>query len=198
MGGVGFLGVAVLQTHRAGMGAGRAVVAAVGMFGVLVPVAAALRRPRTVPDSASADSPGGPGAPFGEGGIAASTGPIERLARLTERAVSLVQTRPGAVTALVGGLGAAGAYSHAETGRPGSLMAALVEASAVVVFAGSSGRPSSCGPAPRHPAVLRQAVGQRLRAATATIGTGGGLAPSEPRKGLVEKSKMPPSAPTMR
>src|SRR5581483_8961356 len=38
----------------------------------------------------------------------------------------------------------------------------------------------------------------RLRAATEVIGRMGGLAPREPRKGLVEKSKMPPSAATMR
>ena len=46
----------------------------------------------------------------------------------------------------------------------------------------------------QHGGVVRH----RLRAATDTIGAGGGLAPREPRKGLVEKSKMPPSAPTMR
>jgi hypothetical protein len=35
-------------------------------------------------------------------------------------------------------------------------------------------------------------------AATDTIGRDGGLAPSEPAKGRLEKSKMPPSSPTMR
>ena len=39
---------------------------------------------------------------------------------------------------------------------------------------------------------------QRLKAATAVIGRGGGLAPSDPRNGRSEKAKIPPSTPTMR
>ena len=67
--------------------------------------------------------------------MAASSGPVERFARFAERALSLLQRRSGTVTILLAGVCAAGSYGHAETGRPGSLVAALVEATAVIVFA---------------------------------------------------------------
>jgi hypothetical protein len=44
----------------------------------------------------------------------------------------------------------------------------------------------------------RRVVPGQPTAATDTIGIAGGLPPSEPRNGLVEKSKMPPSAATIR
>ena len=49
--------------------------------------------------------------------------------------MGLARSCPGPVTAMVAAVCAAGSYGHAETGRPGSLIAALVEAMAVVVFA---------------------------------------------------------------
>src|SRR5581483_4682405 len=42
---------------------------------------------------------------------------------------------PGPATALLAGFCAAGSYAHAESTRPASLLAAAVEATAVVVFA---------------------------------------------------------------
>jgi hypothetical protein len=134
MAGVGFLGVAAVQTHRTGNGAERVVVAALGMLAVLGPVASVLRRPRSVSDRGAAVLAGGMSAEFEEIGSAARSGPVERLARLAERAVLLIQTWPGTVTALVAGVCAVGSYGQAESGRPGSLLAAVVEATAVVVF----------------------------------------------------------------
>src|SRR5581483_4949928 len=69
-----------------------------------------------------------------------------------------------------------------------------------------------CRPAPRRAALTDReeavvcgllarfgaASSYRLRAATDTIGAAGGFAPREPRNGLVEKSKIPPSEATMR
>ena len=135
MAGVGFLGVAAVQVQRTGKGAGGVVVAALGMLVVVVPVVSTLRRPRAVLDPSAAMAAEGMSDEFGDGGIAPGTGPVERSALLAERAVSLIRRCPGTVTALLAGLCAAGSYGHAETGRPGSLIAALVEAMAVVVFA---------------------------------------------------------------
>ena len=132
--GLGFLGVAALQSHRTGAGAGRVVVAALGMLAVLGPVASLLRRPRSACDTGPAVVED-VSAESGESGMAASSGPVERFARFAERALSLLQRRSGTVTILLAGVCAAGSYGHAETGRPGSLVAALVEATAVVVFA---------------------------------------------------------------
>ena len=131
--GAGLLGVATLQAHQSGNGADRVVAAALGMLAVLVLTASAIRRPRPAtepgPGGLSADPAAGFEAMGGAGGA------VERLARLAERAVALTRRWPGPATALLAGFCAAGSYAHAESTRPASLLAAAVEATAVVVFA---------------------------------------------------------------
>jgi hypothetical protein len=128
------------------------------MLAVLAPAAAALRRHRRGPESVPAGSAAvldadaeladsaflwaaGSGASEADGVSdagrpgARDVGVVERLARLGERGVAAARAWPGPVTALVAGVCAAGSYGHAETGRAGSVLAAVVEATAVVVFA---------------------------------------------------------------
>ena len=133
--GAGFIGVAALQAQRSGNGAGRVVAAALGMLAVVVLTAAALRRPRPATDPGPARSASDPEAAFEASGMAGAAGPVERWARLAERAVAITRRWPGPVTTLLAGLCAAGSYAHAESGRPASLLAAVVEATAVVLFA---------------------------------------------------------------
>ena len=54
-------------------------------------------------------------------------------------------------------------------------------------------------PVGAHPLPRPGSVGyQPLMAATAVMGADGGVEPKDPLKGLLEKLKMPPSAPTIR
>lgn len=129
--GAGFLGVGAVQAHGSGTGANRLAVAAFGMLAVLAPAAWAFRRLRPAGDPPLAGSPQEVSADFG----VSTAGPVERLARLAEQAVAIARAWPGPVTALLAGFCAAGSYAHAETGRPGSVLAAVVEATGVVVFA---------------------------------------------------------------
>ncbi|HEV7534152.1 MAG TPA: hypothetical protein VGP90_00875, partial [Acidimicrobiia bacterium] len=94
----GFTVVVFEQSHRAGLGAGRAIAAAAGMGLILALSVAGLSRQLPTP----------------------------------EAGVGLVRSVPGPVTALVAVLAGCGAFSHAETGRAGSVLAGLVEAAAVV------------------------------------------------------------------
>jgi hypothetical protein len=105
------------------------------MLAVLLPTASALRRRRPATDPGPARSASDPEAAVEGGGITGPPGPVERLARLAERAVTIARRWPGPVTTLLAGLCAAGSYAHAESGRPASLVAAVVEATAVVAFA---------------------------------------------------------------
>lgn len=142
---VGFIGVAAEQVHRSGSSPGRVVAAGLGMSTVLALAAAWLRRPLPADDAGrgDVDVPGAEaGEPVagGERGAAARwtgrpAGVVERLAGAGESLVAMVRSRPGAAATFVAGVSAWAAYAHAETSRPGSLLAAAVEAAAVVVFA---------------------------------------------------------------
>jgi hypothetical protein len=118
--------VVLEQSHRVGLGAGRTIVVAAGMALILAVSAAGLRR--ELPAAASGDDPSHDA---GSGGMA-RRGAVEALAQGAESVVGLVRSVPGPVTAMVAVLAGCGAFSHAETGRAGSVLAGLVEAAAVV------------------------------------------------------------------